>query len=230
MQGYRLVHFLGRGGQCDVYEGVNNTHGVSRHVVKIHHHVTSCKTERDVLKILNDNQVGNVPEILEEVGENYNIMTHPKLETIRPVGKSEISGEEVCKIITVVEKAHKLGVIHRDIKPDNIFMKDGEIYLNDWSSAIQIAASSNAHYVGTPAYYAKDNNNSNYVPMPKHDNIAIVKTAYCSFFGVSPPSNYQAFWSRFDSGVWEELITHANNCDYETMRKTFINLKPKQIN
>jgi serine/threonine-protein kinase len=63
------------------------------------------------------------------------------------------------RVTETVQFAHKRGVVHRDIKPDNILLGDcGETYLVDWGLAVRLGTSSPNDGVatGTPAYMAPE--------------------------------------------------------------------------
>jgi serine/threonine-protein kinase len=63
------------------------------------------------------------------------------------------------KVCQALEFAHSRGVIHRDVKPDNVMIGVfGEVYLIDWGIAFRAAdeAGSSTHLVGTPAYVAPE--------------------------------------------------------------------------
>jgi len=72
--------------------------------------------------------------------------------------------EILLKVCDAVAYAHHRGVIHRDLKPDNVMVADfGQVYLMDWGLArlTKTHPASSAHKdqsgpVGTPAYMAPE--------------------------------------------------------------------------
>ncbi|MEI8255815.1 MAG: bifunctional serine/threonine protein kinase/MFS transporter [Deltaproteobacteria bacterium] len=61
------------------------------------------------------------------------------------------------KVCQAVESAHRRGVVHRDIKPDNVMIGDlGEVYVLDWGVAVRLSEPRSTDLAGTPAYMAPE--------------------------------------------------------------------------
>jgi serine/threonine-protein kinase len=84
-----------------------------------------------------------------------------KLATLSP-DRRTAHVEILVAVCSAVEFAHSRGVIHRDLKPDNVMVGAfGEVYVTDWGIALPLAGvpkDEPARYaiVGTPVYMAPE--------------------------------------------------------------------------
>lgn len=53
--------------------------------------------------------------------------------------------EAAVKMFDVVEKYHKLGYLHRNIKPSVFRVKDGEVYITNFATTIKYIDNEGAH-------------------------------------------------------------------------------------
>ncbi len=59
-------------------------------------------------------------------------------------------------VLDALELAHAAGVVHRDVKPENIMLTEGGVKLIDWGVAWVIGAASESSTAGTPSYMAPE--------------------------------------------------------------------------
>lgn len=103
-----------------------------------------------------------------------------------------LSEEEVLGMIdgllAGLEELHGRGLVHRDIKPDNILRVHGRVTLAD----IGLVAASGAHTLaGTPGFISPELLSGRGTAEPSDDFYALSKVVYCALTGL-PPREYPA--------------------------------------
>jgi tetratricopeptide (TPR) repeat protein len=169
---YRLVDELGRGGMGIVFRAVDEK--LEREVaVKVLPEAGSTPATRE--RLLREARAAaalNHPGIVavHDVGEHFGVpffvmelVAGTSLHDKRPTELSEIV-RIACAICDALEHAHAHGVVHRDLKPDNVLMATGAtsgvIKLADLGVAAHASAShritDSAAIVGTVSYMAPE--------------------------------------------------------------------------
>jgi serine/threonine-protein kinase len=65
--------------------------------------------------------------------------------------------EIMSQVCDAVDFAHSRGIVHRDIKPQNVMLGNfGEVYLVDWGLAVRIDREPDGLLVGTPSFMAPE--------------------------------------------------------------------------
>ena len=172
--GYRLVKKLGSGGMSDVYLGLPQSdldEGRAR-AVKVmregdNSHEFSRRFEREVLisSQLRHPHIVRVHGGGAHEGMHYLVMDRVQGKTltalIRPEGSSlsQVAGW-LESLVDALEYAHGLGVVHRDLKPDNVMIDEsGRLLLMDFGLARNqevATVTATGLAMGTPAYIAPE--------------------------------------------------------------------------
>jgi Tol biopolymer transport system component len=172
---YRFVRELGSGGMGSVYLAEDLKHHRKVAVKVLHPHLAaSLGTDRFLREIEVAAQLQH-PAILtlhdsgQAGGYIYYIMPFVEGESLRLrlARQHELSVEESARILYEVldalAYAHERGVIHRDIKPDNIMLSGRHALLVDFGVAKAVNESAGPSFVtttgmalGTPSYMAPE--------------------------------------------------------------------------
>ncbi len=102
----------------------------------------------------------------------------------------ELAREIVMPVIDALKEIHDVGILHRDISPDNIFLNQkGQVVLIDFGAARQ-AASEKGHsfsIILKPGYAPEEQYRRKGVQGPWTDIYAVAATFYHLITGVQPP-------------------------------------------
>lgn len=147
---YSLLHKLGEGGMADVYLAIDTI--LNREVaVKILRGdmavdpvaVLRFKREATAALALNHPNTVEVYDVGEENGQHYIVMEYIKGITLKQLisKRGALDKQEALDImkqlVSAMINAHKNNVVHRDIKPQNILIKDdGTVKLSDFGIAL----------------------------------------------------------------------------------------------
>ena len=173
--GYRLVRKLGQGGMGSVHEAVEEVSGrrVALKLIAPEYTASATAVERFLQEgrlasgiahprcvfVLAADQADGWPYIVMELMPGHTLKDLVEREGPLP------QGEAVRKIMDVIEgldEAHKLGVIHRDVKPSNCFLDEaGRVKVGDFGlSKSMLGSDANltrtGSFLGTPHYAAPE--------------------------------------------------------------------------
>ena len=98
------------------------------------------------------------------------------------------TGKMLEQIANVLHAAHGMGVVHRDVKPENILLdEDGNVHLGDFGIAKRSDANitSAGMMLGSPAYLAPEQLLSQPI-MPRTDGYSLGVTMYEALIGEHP--------------------------------------------
>jgi tetratricopeptide (TPR) repeat protein len=171
---YRIAHELGSGGMATVYlaEDLKHHRQVAIKVLKPEL-AASLGAERFLREIEIAAQLSH-PNILTLIdsgtadGLLYYVMSYVEGESLRDRLKREkqLSIEDALQITSEVADAlgyaHSLGIVHRDVKPENILFEAGHAVVTDFGIAKAVTDAGAATLtetglaVGTPAYMSPE--------------------------------------------------------------------------
>jgi serine/threonine protein kinase len=225
---WTLKDILGHGRFATVYKAQHEhmEHDVVLKMFKIDDDSVR-ESEVSTLTSLRAMGVRNIP-VVEELcpsatDEKCFLAVSPIGSPILPVmGGDHTNGTHWATLVRVLQAAHRAGIAHRDVKPDNIFLHGDSIVLNDWGSSCVIGQS--IRFAGTPAYCVdRPGEDGCHVPTASSDLLALVRSVYSMLTLRVPPEeghdDIASFWRRSfrDGTVWHEAIASAVNADYDAL-------------
>src|SRR4051812_4484059 len=173
---YKLLEEVGQGGMAVVYKGLDTTLNREVAVKVLHPHLADqpesrARLQREahaVAKLRHE----NILEIFDYSGpdspESYIVTEFIHGTTLKSfmtghpsaIAFPEVAEMIVSEVAAALEHAHSLGVIHRDVKPENVMIRsDGRIKLMDFGIA-QIVDKERmtvtGQLLGSPAYMAPE--------------------------------------------------------------------------
>ncbi|MBE0447341.1 MAG: serine/threonine protein kinase [Actinobacteria bacterium] len=165
---YKILSKLGSGGFSDVYKALDTRMERVVAIKQIHvsrHSAPRALREAQTVALLNHPNIVTLHEFEEDGDECYLIM-----ELIEGVPLSKIlaklaplSTEEAITVATQIcralEAAHLNGVIHRDVKPENVMiLHDGRLKVMDFGIAMLkgTAIATSGDIIGTFAYMSPE--------------------------------------------------------------------------
>jgi serine/threonine-protein kinase len=173
-QRYTLIEEVGQGGMAVVYRAQDETLKREVAIKILHQHLagepdSKARLEREaqaVAKLRHE----NILEIFDYSGlgsaSSYIVTEFIDGQTLkqylngRPLGFSEVAALIAVEVCHALGHAHSLGVIHRDVKPENVMIrKDGLIKLMDFGIAQVLdfqRMTVTGQLLGSPAYMAPE--------------------------------------------------------------------------
>lgn len=203
---YRLSRTLGQGGMGVVWEGHDTLLDRPVAVKEVVFPPEIAPAERQNLVIrtirearaaarLNHSAIVSIYDVAEEDGRPWIVMelirAMPLDEMVRTYGATPIRqvADIGCQMLSALRAAHAAGIVHRDVKPGNILVReDGTAVLTDFGLATvegDASLTQAGTVAGSPAFMAPERVRGEQAG-PASDLWALGATLYAAVMGRSP--------------------------------------------
>ncbi|ORD94102.1 MRCKG [Enterospora canceri] len=167
---YRIVCNLAKGGFGEVFVAEKDgriyaVKRVSKDMCKKNQNSTFFMVEKEIMTQSTSPWIVCAHECIQDETYLYFVMDFiPGGDLLGYLSKMDVIEEEqiafyAAEILLALEDLHALGYVHRDLKPDNVFIgRDGHILLGDFGSAARLidGFAQSRIPVGTPDYMCRD--------------------------------------------------------------------------
>lgn len=230
---YHIDKFIGNGKFGKVYRGINNKNN-NYVAIKLEDKRTSyklLKRETSILKYLYENKCRSIPSVywFGQIDDSMGlIMSYYDCSlfeylNIKTINESKLN-YIIVKSIQILESIHCNFVIHRDIKPQNFMVKNGELFLIDFGLAmfwvnddhIHISNSSSEQIVGTPKYISP-NIHEGSTPSRRDD---IISLGYIYIYLFAQELPWDSVYTDTENEIYnnEIHILHSKNKQRRTLK------------
>lgn len=171
---YELLERVGQGGMAVVYRGIDRSLKRVVAIKVLHKHLSDYQEARDrfereaqaVAKLRHENILEIFDYAARAESEAYIVtefidgQTLKQVITERPIAFPEIGAMLVLQACRALAHAHAHGILHRDVKPENIMIRsDGVVKLMDFGISHMVdleRLTVTGQLLGSPAYMAPE--------------------------------------------------------------------------
>jgi serine/threonine-protein kinase len=202
---YALEHHLGEGGMATVYlaEDIKHRRKVAVKVLRpeLAHALGPERflREIEIAASLNHPHILTLIDSGEADGFLYFVMPYvegdslrERLHRERPLSETD-AVRLTREIVDALAHAHKQGVVHRDVKPDNVMLTEGHAVVTDFGVAKALSAATGRHQMttagvtlGTPLYMSPEQASADPAIDHRADLYAVGVMAYEMLAGEPP--------------------------------------------
>jgi serine/threonine protein kinase len=184
---YRIERPLGRGGMATVYSGTDVVlmRPVAIKVIDAHYRDQQAYAERFVheARAVASWRHENIIQVYyagDQDGLYYYVMEYIDGPDLAYLLKQYTSRGELVPqrdalhlgrpLASALDYAHARGVVHRDVKPSNVFIeRSGRVVLGDFGLALNLELGSRGEVFGTPQYMAPEQARASNTAVPQSD-------------------------------------------------------------
>ncbi len=174
---YRVLSLLGQGAMARVYRARDLESGAEVAIKVLHPHLTSepevaARFEHEaraaselkhpaIVRVLDHGRVGNIAYLVMPLHQGPSLKEYLKEREGQPIPIAE-AVSLAARLADALDYAHRHGVVHRDVKPSNVLLPDGDLreaMIADFGIAHLTEATvetASGTTLGTPAYMAPE--------------------------------------------------------------------------
>jgi serine/threonine-protein kinase len=239
-----LVEEIGRGGMGVVYKARHLRLGrivavkfLSEPLARDAESRKRFEREARALAMLNHPGIVAVHDFGESDGQSYIVMEHVEgrpLSELVPLPEDR-ARRVVAEVCDALAHAHRLGIVHRDVKPANIFVgSDGRAKIGDFGIARPMdqvagdwAVTSTGRVAGTPRYMAPEAL-LGAAPDPRMDVFALGVVLYEAITGRPPAGDFEPLPGALDGVVRRALAASPSQryASAEEMHRALVAASP----
>ena len=159
---YRIKSLIGSGGMANVYKAYDEESQriVALNVLKDEHRgdmefVRRFEREAQAVLMLSHENIVRSYDVGEDDGVSYIVLEYVEGKTLKEIIKEEgplspkTAVNYACQVLDALSHAHERGIIHRDVKPQNVIITPrGKAKLTDFGIARDAAATTRT-FAGT---------------------------------------------------------------------------------